>query len=366
MNHWQDNWETIKKRLELLWQGELLDRCCVKVTAPLGNAAERYAAHKVKPQPSDQQGMYEWYNDGEWLLARSRAAIESTYFAGDAYPCVFPYFGTGGHAKYVAPESSVEYAPSTIWVHPCVDDLTSFDFSFDPDTNKVFRRELEVIEYLVSECRGNYLVGATDNCGSYDALAQLYGNERLLCDFIDDPEPVKAAAAKLVDILKRSSERFFAATKRGWQDGAAHGWMNTYSRGNHLQLQCDLSVMISPEIYDEFIRSELVSTARFLEHAVYHFDGIEQIRHLDVLLSIPEINMIQWTQVAGQPPVTEFIPVLRRIQAAGKGLVLIVGREQLKPLCESLSARGVIYITGASNPDEADAIVDYVKNTAKA
>ena len=217
-------------------------------------------------------------NDGEWLLARSRAAIESTYFAGDAYPCVFPYFGTGGHAKYVAPESSVEYAPSTIWVHPCVDDLASFDFSFDPDTNKVFRRELEVIEYLVSECRGDYLVGATDNCGSYDALAQLYGNERLLCDFIDDPEPVKAAAAKLVDILKRSSERFFAATKRAWQDGAAHGWMNTYSRGNHLQLQCDLSVMISPEIYDEFIRSELVSTARFLEHAVYHFDGIEQIR----------------------------------------------------------------------------------------
>ena len=78
MNHWQDNWETIKKRLELLWQNELLDRCCVKVTAPLGNAAERYAAHKVKPQPRDQQGLYEWYNDGEWLLARSRAAVSKS------------------------------------------------------------------------------------------------------------------------------------------------------------------------------------------------------------------------------------------------------------------------------------------------
>ena len=89
------------------------------------------------------------------------------------------------------------------------------------------------------------------------------------------------------------------------------------------------------------------------------------IRHLDEILGVDGIQMIQWTQVAGQPPVTEFIPVLRRIQKAGKGLVLIIGKAQLPCLLENLSSNGLnLIVTNAKDPQEAEEIVRFTeKNT---
>lgn len=195
MRIWKDEWDIIKKRLDLLWSNEILDRCCIKVTAPSGSTNSWNL--KTPATPEDWK---KWYTDGEWILERNKAYISDTYFAGDAFPVIFPYSGTGGHAKYIAPAEMIEYHPD-----------------------------------------------------------------------------------------------------------------------------------------------------------------MEQVRHLDTLLSIDGINMIQWTQVTGQPPVTEFIPVLQRIQRAGKGLVLIVDKSQLKVLLDNLSPKGVMYITNAASPSEADDIVQYVK-----
>ena len=84
------------------------------------------------------------------------------------------------------------------------------------------------------------------------------------------------------------------------------------------QVQCDLSVMISPDYYKEFVLPELEASTEWADYVVYHLDGQEQIRHLDYILSVDAIKMIQWTPVAGQPPTTTFIPVLQRIQKAGE------------------------------------------------
>jgi hypothetical protein len=51
-------------------------------------------------------------------------------------------------------------------------------------------------------------------------------------------------------------------------------------------MQSDLSVMISPEMYEEFIIPELNQQLKWLEYSTYHFDGVEQIRHLDKLLQL--------------------------------------------------------------------------------
>lgn len=67
---------------------------------------------------------------------------------------------------------------------------------------------MKLLSDLANEADGRYLVGMPDNCGSYDALAQLRGNEDLLVDFITDPEPVKEAAHALMDILHVTNERF--------------------------------------------------------------------------------------------------------------------------------------------------------------
>ncbi len=350
------DYDKIFKRLDYLWSNEILDRCCISINAPK-DPQNPY----VCDVPTSQEELEKWYNDGELVLKRKLAEIENTYFAGDALPMIFPYFGTGGHAKYLAPKESIEYAPDTIWIHPTITDLSAFDYSFDPNTNKTFKTECDVMSYLVAESKGRYFVGMPDNCGSYDALAQLRGNEELLIDFLTEPEAVKNAGRKLVDVLIKSSDIMFDITKDLSMGGSVHGWMNTISKGKHLQMQCDLSVMISKENFDEFILEELTTTANWLDNAIYHLDGMEQIRHLDTILSVDAINMIQWVQVAGQPEASAFIPELKRIQAAGKGIVINVTPNQAIDLLENLSPKGLNLLVYAQSPDEADTLLKAVE-----
>lgn len=346
--------------LEQLWSPELPERCCISVQAPL-NPRNPYHG-EVPKNPAD---LYRWYNDGEWILQRTLAHIEGTYYAGEALPMLFPYFGTGGHAKYIAPESAVEYAPDTVWIHPVIADLESYDYSFDPETNPVFQRELSILQYLSQESRGRFLVGSPDNCGSYDALAQLRGNEELLMDFLDEPEAVRKAGLQLIKILQQTGDLFFQAASLSCFGGSVQGWMNTFCQGRHLQLQCDLSVMLSKETFGQFITEELRLTSQWLDKAIYHLDGIEQIRHLPEILSVPGINMIQWTQVAGQPPAIQCLEALQKIQESGRGLTIVVDKDQVRALVENLSPRGLNLVTNAASPEEADDIVAFVENFYK-
>ena len=135
------------------------------------------------------------------------------------------------------------------------------------------------------------------------------------------------------------------------------GWLRTWAPGMHAQMQCDISVMISNQMFNRFIVPELTEQCRFLDYALYHFDGIEQLRHLDSLLSISGLDAIQWTQVAGQPPVTDYIPELIKIQKAGKSLIIHVSPGQIKPLMEQLSSKGLYLLTDAGSPQEADEII---------
>lgn len=105
---------------------------------------------------------------------------------------------------------------------------------------------------------------------------------------------------------------------------------------------------------------ELTTQCRFLEYPLYHFDGVEQVRHLDDLLSIPELRAIQWTQVAGQPPCTDYLPELQKIQVAGKNLIIIVTPEQVRLLMENLSSRGLYLVTTVPTRDDADALLKEV------
>lgn len=354
---WMKHFDTVQKRLHLLLEGEILDRCCIAVTAP---------KDPMHPYIDCPEASESWYMDADRILKRNLERLEKTYFAGDAFPYVFPYFGTGGHAKYFNDDIPVAYQKDTIWIHPYLESCADLK-PVDVTKSRFFRRELEIMEYLVRESRGHYFVSMPDNCGSYDALAQLRGTDNLLMDMLDEPEEVKQAAGYVVDALRDSSRLMFDAIRENNLGGSTHSWLNLHSKGRIMQLQCDLSVMISADLYDEFIMEELRSTLAFLDNAIYHIDGQEQIRHLDLLLSLPQLNMCQWTPVAGQPDIVHFIPVLQRIQAAGKGLSIVISKKFVKPLIENLSPKGLqLVVNDAASPEEADEIVNYVDKETNA
>ncbi len=356
---YQENWETIKKRMQLLWENEILDRPMVAVECPR-DEADLYRNEK----PADPVELKKYYTDPEWILTRNIERFEKTYFGGDALPCIFPYWGTGGHAKYLGPH--VQYHRDTIWIDPAFSDYEEFSFAFDRE-NETYQAELSAMRYLAEEGMGKFFVSMPDNCGSYDALSQLRGGEEFIIDLLEEPELVKNCGNQMVDLLIQSGNEMFKILRENNDGGSTQGWYGTWCPGTHMQLQCDLSVMISQEMFAEFIVEELKRTADWLDHAIYHMDGLEQLRHLDQILAVPGIDMIQWVQVVGQPDLTapKNLSAARRIQQAGKGLLVFVNKCQLDTLVRELSPQGRFLIVGdAKNRQEADEIVKFITNNS--
>jgi hypothetical protein len=123
--------------------------------------------------------------------------------------------------------------------------------------------------------------------------------------------------------------------------------------------------MISPRHFERFVLPEIEECSDFYDNVIYHLDGQEQIRHLDMLLSVKKLDAIQWTPVAGQPPTSHFIETLKKIQKAGKGLILMPGHGEIKFLLENLSHKGLMIVAPyANNIDEANDLLKYAEKCA--
>ena len=100
--------------------------------------------------------------------------------------------------------------------------------------------------------------------------------------------------------------------------------------------------MISPIAYKEFVEAELLAELEWLDASIFHLDGPGALTHLDALLEIPSLNGIQWCYGAGQPTAAYWIPVLKKIQNAGKLIYINAAPVDLDVLLEELKPEGLL------------------------
>ncbi|MDR0657100.1 MAG: hypothetical protein LBG22_12360 [Treponema sp.] len=342
------NFDVISNNLTKFWNHEYIGRCVVRITAPKKK-------HPL-PEPQNYEDLVKIWTNGEEILKRNRTIFENTYFLGEAFPLINLNLGAAGHAGYF---NNITYKfADTVWFFP-IDDEEELVFSKD---NFFYKTTIVIARYLCNENPGEFIVSMPDISGNIDALAHLRGSENVMIRMATEPDRVKNEL-KLIQISWEAMiSEVFDIVKENNYGGASIGWMGTYAKGLHSQLQSDMSVMLSPEYFDEFVFDELKKQADFLEFPTYHLDGIEQIRHLDRILSIEKIKMIQYTCVAGQPSPLEKLDVLRKIQQSGKLLLLIIRPEWLKGLLENLSAKGLFLKIEADSIEEADNLFKLVRD----
>ncbi len=362
LNKSDASWEATKKRFKALWQRELTDRCCVRVTA--WKNAKPYQSEAF-PESSEDQKAY-WL-DGENTLHRELKQMEHTYFAGDAFPHIFSNFGAAGHAAFFK-GVHVDFKES-LWMEPeeSMDAGIPFDVEVDRES-LLYKKTIEVIQFLVDQSKGRYFVSMPDISGNLDALAHIRSTDNLLMDMALQPDVVHSALSEIMKIWKEVVLKVDKITRQNNDGGTTIGWLDTWAPGLHAQMQCDLSVMISPEMFETFAMPELEEQSAFLDFPLYHFDGQEQTRHLEHLLSIKKLKMIQWTNVAGQASPVHYIPVLQQIQKAGKGLLIRISDiKEIEPLMQNLSSKGLyLYLEPTlASPEEADSVVKLVNKLTK-
>jgi len=106
-------------------------------------------------------------------------------------------------------------------------------------------------------------------------------------------------------------------------------WTPLFSEEPCYMLQCDFAYMLGPDMFDEFVKPELAASCRRLKNSFYHLDGIGQLPHLDSLLEIPELKGVQWVPGDGQPEITKWPEVYRKIRQAGKLIQFFTSQSSL-------------------------------------
>ncbi len=357
--YYKEDWEASKKRFEALWQGETLDRCCLSVTAPRTGSDAFFAnyyqdIHDGKRWPVEHAFMHAPF-DPERLLRESEEVMAHTFYGGESYPRAWLMYGPAGHAAYFNARPVVQ--PTTVWYDPIIEDITEHGLVYD-ENNPILQAQLAAADHLTKHGKGKFLAAIPDNTGCMDVLGALRDAEEMMVDMIAEPEAVEAARDAILDGWQRSTDLLYEHLRELNDGGSAVGWLSMWAPGNFHQLQCDLSVNVSNAMFKRFFLPELQFCAKHLDHALYHLDGQAQLRHLDDLLSVPEIGVIQWTSVVDQPGYFHYIDVLKRIQSAGKTVLINeVKAKDVEPLLDVLGSEKLFLLTAAESQEEAESLL---------
>ena len=79
-------------------------------------------------------------------------------------------------------------------------------------------------------------------------------------------------------------------------------------------------------------------------------------------LQLPNLQAIQWAQGPGKDwPILQWAPLIRRIQAAGKSMVIDLEPSELEAFISELRPEGLLLVLNTNGEDEEQAIIRRVE-----
>jgi hypothetical protein len=240
--------------------------------------------------------------------------------------------------------------------------LETDKLKFD-ENNPHYQFALKWQKFAVKNARGSSvppIVTALGACG--DALAWIRGSEQLLYDVLDMPEEVRKADLCLTELFIRYYSVFYELAREAAEGSAT--WFPLWAPGKFYALANDFAYMISPDSFRKIFMPSLEKQMEFLDYSVYHVDGEGCFNHLDTILELKKLQAVQILPGAGKPSPLHYLPLLKKVQAAGKNLHINLAQNEVEEALKHLSAKGLfIHInTVLGSEEEAKALL---KNAEK-
>lgn len=365
----KNDWEETKKRFDAFWDREYIGRCFIAITAP------RAKPISIDVERKEPKNLKQKWLDPEFRLQQQLYTFAHTYYGGEAFPCFFNNLGPGVLASFITDHYVL--GENTVWFDrkPIIKDWSqapSLDFNEESNMWQILK---SMTEEFSRKSENRYFTGISDLGGNLDIAASLRGTEPLLMDLIDHSQEITSLLARIDEIWFDVYQKLYKIINR-YMEGTST-WLQLWCRERWYPLQCDFSTMISSDLFAKYVKPALSREADFLDKAIYHLDGPEEIKHLDHILDIPGIYGIEWVPIGKKDPVTgqyyldqadeQWYPLYKKIQGSGKNLILRLIRPQdIKKLLDNVSAKGLFITTSCSSEEEARELITKVKQWSQA
>jgi len=341
------DYDICKKRYDAFWACDVADRILVTgITFPVENPAplpeKKYDAWKDK-----------WL-DIDFRVEQMAIQMHNCVYYADTMPIAFPNMGPEIFSAWCG--CPYNFGEVTTWSEPCIEDWEKdYDKAVLNMEHPLFKLLEDFTYKLLEAGKGHFITGLTDFHPGGDHLAALRDPANLAVDLVENPEWVKRK-------LKDSQKEYFKVYDHFYNilksyDIPITTWTPLIADKKYYVPSNDFSCMISEKMFQEFFLEGIIEECRFYDKSIYHLDGPGALRHLDSILSIKELNAVQWVPGAGRESFEKWIHVYRKIQAAGKAIQIMgFNLSDLDLLFENLKPEGVWLsgIGGVRTMEEAD------------
>ena len=349
MFKFKPDFETSLNRMEAFWEGELIDRPVVQFYL------EKPHNQRVPLPPSRHATPAERWLDPQYQAEYALANLGNQEFLGDTLPVVFPNLGPElFSALYGCPLHFGDYGTS--WTDPILHDWSQAD-QLRLDWDHPFLKSLVAItDALMAAGNGKFITGMTDWHAGGDAIAAFRDPQNLAVDLISNRAEVMALLDRVTVDYFRLYDIFYEKLRGAGLPIST--WTPLASTRKYYVPSNDFSIMISTRMFIEDFLPSIIQECQFLDRSIYHLDGPGALRHLDTLLSIPELNAVQFVPGAGNEVFSRWVNVYQRIQAAGKGAQVNCRVDELGEVMRSLDPRHLyLSLNGVASRDEGLAIL---------
>ena len=351
-----DTYERTQKYAAAFWAHEMIDRPMICVTSP-----KRGMTLPTEGVFQNPRTGYLAATTGDYgpIFDTFEKVAAATFYGGEALPWFDINLGPDIYAGFLGAKIRCVPHSDTTWAAPVVEDWADFEVAIDRSPDGYFEQTRRYIQYAVERSEGKYLTAMMDLHGNMDAMSALRGPEDLCCDLLECPDDVYAKLQEINGTWREIYDMIYDTSRHA--ERGVLGWTPFFCMGRFAVLQCDFICMIGQDMFRRYVLPSIQREAAQLDHCIFHLDGPDALRHLDDILTIPEIDCVQWIPGDGQPRTVEWMDVLKRIQAAGKSTQLHDWTpEELRTRLGELDPSLVCINLSVPTQDEAESLLEYL------
>lgn len=342
------------KRVYAWFENEIIDRPPIRFIAH--NAFLDAATEEISHLSREQKKR--WWFDSEQQVNLFLKSIEDRQFHGETFPVYFPNLGPDVYAAFYGAE--LEFGQVTSYSIPFVQQWSDADQLILDVDNEYFKKIEDLTLHALERCDGKFLVGYTDLHPGLDCAAAWRDPLQLCYDLYDYPEKVQHLAELAIADFEFIYNHFDALLKENGQLSVS--WMGIPSHGRMHIPSCDFSALISEIFFKDFGLPILQRETKSMSHNIFHVDGPGVAKHLDAILSVPEVHALQWVQGVGDKyPIMQWTPLIKEMQDRGMPVIVDLSIDDLNDFLAVMDPKGLFLWVAVEDEQEELDILDRLK-----